>query len=33
MIGGQPAARQGDQIVEAGTSNAIVSGAATVMLG
>ncbi len=32
-IGGQPAARQGDRIVEAGTSNAIVSGAATVLIG
>jgi len=33
MIGGSPAARQGDSVVESGASNAIVSGAATVLIG
>lgn len=33
FIGGQPAARQGDQIVEAGALNVIVSGAPTVLIG
>jgi uncharacterized Zn-binding protein involved in type VI secretion len=33
MIGGFPAARQGDMVVEAGTPNAIAVGAPTVMIG
>ena len=33
MIGGLPAARQGDMVVEAGAPNAIVMGAPTVMIG
>jgi uncharacterized Zn-binding protein involved in type VI secretion len=33
MIGGQPAARQGDALAEATGSNTIVSGAATVLIG
>jgi uncharacterized Zn-binding protein involved in type VI secretion len=33
MIGGLPAARQGDVIVEAGGPNAIAAGAPTVMIG
>jgi uncharacterized Zn-binding protein involved in type VI secretion len=33
MIGGLPAARQGDQIVEAGAPNPILLGALTVMIG
>jgi uncharacterized Zn-binding protein involved in type VI secretion len=33
FIGGLPAARQGDQAVEAGAPNAIVAGAPTVMIG
>ena len=33
MIGGLPAARQGDMVVEAGAPNAIAMGAPTVMLG
>jgi uncharacterized Zn-binding protein involved in type VI secretion len=33
MIGGLPAARQGDMVVEAGAPNAIVLGAPTVMIG
>ncbi|MDQ6891907.1 MAG: PAAR domain-containing protein [Acidobacteriota bacterium] len=33
MIGGLPAARQGDMVVEASAPNAIVVGAMTVMLG
>jgi uncharacterized Zn-binding protein involved in type VI secretion len=33
MIGGLPAARQGDTIVEAGGPNAIAAGAPTVMIG
>ncbi|HSK62434.1 MAG TPA: PAAR domain-containing protein [Pyrinomonadaceae bacterium] len=33
MIGGLPAARQGDLIVEAGAPNAISAGAPTVMIG
>jgi uncharacterized Zn-binding protein involved in type VI secretion len=33
MIGGLPAVRQGDQIVEAGAPNPIVSGEPTVMIG
>lgn len=33
MIGGLPAARQGDLIVEAGAPNAIAAGAPTVMIG
>jgi uncharacterized Zn-binding protein involved in type VI secretion len=33
MIGGLFAARQGDQIVEAGAPNAILLGAPTVMIG
>jgi uncharacterized Zn-binding protein involved in type VI secretion len=33
LIGGLPAARLGDQIVEAGGPNAIVQGAATVLIG
>jgi uncharacterized Zn-binding protein involved in type VI secretion len=33
MIGGLPAARQGDQVVEAGPSNAIALGAPTVSIG
>jgi uncharacterized Zn-binding protein involved in type VI secretion len=32
-IGGAPAARQGDQIVEAGPANAIAAGCPTVMIG
>jgi uncharacterized Zn-binding protein involved in type VI secretion len=33
MIGGLPAVRQGDLVVEAGAPNAIVLGALTVMIG
>jgi uncharacterized Zn-binding protein involved in type VI secretion len=33
MIGGLPAARQGDMVVEAGAPNSIVKGAPTVMIG
>jgi uncharacterized Zn-binding protein involved in type VI secretion len=33
MIGGLPAARQGDTVVEAGPPNAIAIGAPTVMIG
>ncbi len=33
MIGGLPAARQGDMVVEAGAPNAIAAGAPTVMIG
>jgi uncharacterized Zn-binding protein involved in type VI secretion len=33
MIGGLPAARQGDMVVEAGAPNAIAAGARTVMIG
>ena len=33
MIGGLPAARQGDLIVEAGAPNAIAAGAPTVLIG
>jgi uncharacterized Zn-binding protein involved in type VI secretion len=33
MIGGLPAARQGDMIVEAGAPNPIAMGATTVMIG
>lgn len=33
MIGGLPAARQGDLVVEVGPPNAIASGAPTVMIG
>lgn len=33
LIGGLPAARQGDLIVEAGAPNAIAAGAPTVMIG
>jgi uncharacterized Zn-binding protein involved in type VI secretion len=33
MIGGLPAARQGDMVVEAGAPNTIVAGAPTVMIG
>ncbi|MDQ6634402.1 MAG: PAAR domain-containing protein [Gemmatimonadota bacterium] len=33
MIGGMPAARQGDMVVEAGAPNAIVMGAPTVTIG
>ena len=33
MIGGLPAARQGDMVTEAGAPNPIVSGATTVMIG
>jgi uncharacterized Zn-binding protein involved in type VI secretion len=33
MIGGLPAARQGDLVVEASAPNAIVTGAPTVMIG
>ena len=33
MIGGLPAARQGDMVVEAGAPNAIALGALTVMIG
>ena len=33
MIGGLPAARQGDMIVEAGAPNMIAGGAPTVMIG
>jgi uncharacterized Zn-binding protein involved in type VI secretion len=33
MIGGLPAARQGDMVVEAGAPNSITLGAPTVMIG
>jgi uncharacterized Zn-binding protein involved in type VI secretion len=33
MIGGLPAARQGDKVVEAGAPNTIAAGAPTVMIG
>lgn len=33
MIGGLPAARQGDMVIEAGAPNTIVLGALTVMIG
>jgi uncharacterized Zn-binding protein involved in type VI secretion len=33
MIGGLPAVRQGDQVVEAGAPNAIALGSLTVMIG
>jgi uncharacterized Zn-binding protein involved in type VI secretion len=33
MIGGLPAARQGDMVVEAGAPNAIMQGAPTVLIG
>jgi uncharacterized Zn-binding protein involved in type VI secretion len=33
MIGGLPAARQGDMVVEAGAPNSIALGAFTVMIG
>ena len=33
MVGGLPAARQGDMVVEAGPPNAIAGGAPTVMIG
>ncbi len=33
LIGGLPAARQGDMVVEAGAPNAIAAGAPTVMIG
>jgi uncharacterized Zn-binding protein involved in type VI secretion len=33
MIGGMPAARQGDMVVEASAPNAIAVGAPTVMIG
>jgi uncharacterized Zn-binding protein involved in type VI secretion len=33
MIGGMPAARQGDMVVEAGAPNAIAMGYPTVMIG
>jgi len=33
LIGGAPAARQGDLVVEAGPPNAIVFGAQTVLIG
>jgi uncharacterized Zn-binding protein involved in type VI secretion len=33
MIGGLPAARQGDMVVEAGAPNPIAMGAPTVMIG
>jgi uncharacterized Zn-binding protein involved in type VI secretion len=33
LIGGLPAARMGDQVVEAGAPNAIAFGAATVLIG
>jgi uncharacterized Zn-binding protein involved in type VI secretion len=33
MIGGLPAARQGDMVVEAGPPNTIAQGATTVMIG
>lgn len=33
LIGGLPAARVGDQVVEAGAPNAIAAGAATVLIG
>jgi uncharacterized Zn-binding protein involved in type VI secretion len=33
MIGGLPAARRGDRIVEAGAPNAIAAGAPTVIIG
>lgn len=33
LIGGLPAARQGDQIIEAGAPNAIVLGEPTVLIG
>jgi uncharacterized Zn-binding protein involved in type VI secretion len=32
-IGGQPAARQGDSVIEAVAPNAIATGAATVLIG
>jgi uncharacterized Zn-binding protein involved in type VI secretion len=32
-IGGKPAARQGDLVVEAGGANAVVQGAMTVLIG
>jgi uncharacterized Zn-binding protein involved in type VI secretion len=33
VIGGLPAARQGDMVVEAGAPNAVAAGAPTVMIG
>lgn len=33
MIGGLPAARQGDRVIEVGAPNAIATGAATVLIG
>jgi uncharacterized Zn-binding protein involved in type VI secretion len=33
LVGGLPAARQGDQVVEAGAPNSIAAGAPTVMIG
>jgi uncharacterized Zn-binding protein involved in type VI secretion len=33
LIGGAPAARQGDLVVEAGPANAIAIGAVTVLIG
>lgn len=33
MIGGLPAARQGDQVIEVGPPNAIAAGATTVLIG
>jgi uncharacterized Zn-binding protein involved in type VI secretion len=33
MIGGAPAARQGDVVIESGAPNVIASGAATVLIG
>lgn len=33
MIGGEPAVRKGDLVVERGTTNAIVSGAVSVLIG
>jgi len=33
MIGGMPAARQGDSVIEAGAPNAIATGAPSVMIG
>jgi uncharacterized Zn-binding protein involved in type VI secretion len=33
MIGGAPAARQGDVVIEAGVPNVVASGAATVLIG
>jgi uncharacterized Zn-binding protein involved in type VI secretion len=33
LIGGLPAARQGDQVVEVGAPNSIAAGAPTVMIG